>query len=378
MHMRRIGLFLLLAALGAGFSVTGAEVEPATKIIARLKAVGNEGKGNQDAAVAWKELVKLGPDALLPILSSMNEVGPVAENWLRTATDAISETEKKANRSLPLEKLETFVKESKNSSIGRRLAYELLADADPKTPDRLLGGMLDDPNADLRRDAVERAFAKIEKSAPDAAKEYRHLFDFTRDKDQVDKVVKELSNLGVKVSPLEHFNVIDQWMIVGPFDSPKGEAYGKPLPPEEKVDLTATYVGKNKQEVKWQVYWSFDLDGLVELNDVIGKYKDAVSYAYVAFESPEERPAEVRFGSIVAVEAFVNGKKAFAREEYHHDQRFDQYVVPVKLKKGKNELLLKILQNNQAEPWAQSWTFQSVRICDATGGKIPLKQLTAQ
>jgi hypothetical protein len=374
--MRRIGLGLFILFLG--LSLNAAETESANKIISRLKAVGNEGKGNQDAAVAWKELVQLGPDALVPILASMNEVGPITENWLRTAVDAISETEKKAKRPLPLAKLEEFLKDSKKSPIGRRLAFELLTQADPKTPDRLLDTMLDDPNADLRRDAIERAFGKIDPESKESVNEFQKLFPFTRDEDQAQKVAKELTKRGVKVDLLNHFNVIDKWKVIGPFDSPKGQAYGKPLPPEEKIDLTATYKGKNNLNVKWETYWSFEEDGTIEFNNALGKYKDAVAYAYVALESETERPAEIRFGSIVAVEIFFNGKKTFSREEYHHGQRFDQYIAPVTLKKGKNELLLKVLQNNQSEPWAQTWTIQSIRICDNTGGKIPLKQLTGE
>jgi hypothetical protein len=43
------------------------------------------------------------------------------------------------------------------------------------------------------------------------------------------------------------------------------------------------------------------------------------------------------------------------------------------LKPGKNEVLLKLCQNDQKEEWAQVWGF-AARVCDPTGGALPLKQ----
>ena len=356
---------------------TAAEVDPAAKILARIKAVGTEGNGNQDAAVAWKELVNLGQEALFPIFDSMSDVKPTVENWLRTAVGAIAEKEKKAKKALPQEKLESYVKELKNPPLGRRLAYELLVQEDPKTPERLLNKMLDDPSIDLRRDAIAQALEKIKKDDPDAGKKYAALFPLTRDQDQAELVANALKKLGTDVDLTDHFNVIWKWMVVGPFDSPKGAGYGKPFEPEEKVDLAATYKGKGGKELKWSSFWTFDTYGKLELNDALGKHKDAVGYAFAAIDSPEERSVELRLGCIVSSELFLNGKKVFAREEYHHGDRLDQYVGHGTLKKGRNEILVKVLQNNQTEPWAQSWTFQ-LRVCDFTGGKVPFKMLTGE
>jgi hypothetical protein len=50
----------------------------------------------------------------------------------------------------------------------------------------------------------------------------------------------------------------------------------------------------------------------------------------------------------------------------------DQYVGRGRLKKGRNEVLLKICQNDQKEDWAQSWSFQA-RLCDALGGGVPFE-----
>jgi len=44
------------------------------------------------------------------------------------------------------------------------------------------------------------------------------------------------------------------------------------------------------------------------------------------------------------------------------------------LKQGRNEIVVKVCQNEQKEDWAQTWGFQ-VRLSDAIGGAIPFKVL---
>jgi hypothetical protein len=67
---------------------------------------------------------------------------------------------------------------------------------------------------------------------------------------------------------------------------------------------------------------------------------------------------------------FLNGKKLFEREEYHHGSPLDANIGKGTLKKGENVIVLKVCQNNQTEPWAQNWQFQ-LRVCDSTGGPLP-------
>ncbi len=53
----------------------------------------------------------------------------------------------------------------------------------------------------------------------------------------------------------------------------------------------------------------------------------------------------------------------------------DQYVANATLKAGRNELLLKICQNEQKEEWAQAWGFQA-RLCDVVGAAVPFTQVS--
>ena len=88
---------------------------------------------------------------------------------------------------------------------------------------------------------------------------------------------------------------------------------------------------------------------------------------------PKERTLEIRVGCINGLKVFLNGKQLFAREEYHHGMRLDQYAVRGTFKQGKNEILLKVCQNEQKDAWAQSWQFQ-LRLCEFVGAAAPFTQ----
>ncbi len=369
-------LVLLLCVLWAG-ALGADETAP---LLAKIKAVGKEGAGNAEATKVFRELVKHGPESLVAILAAMDDADPTAANWLRNAVDAIAERELKAGRKLPADRLEAFVLDAKHNGKARRLAYEWLVRVDKTAPDRLLPGMLQDPSTELRRDAVARVVnesqALLEKDDKIAAKAaFEKAFRGARDRDQVDAIVKELKKLGVEVDLPRHFGFIQRWMLITPFDNPDEKGFAKVYHPEERVDLAAAYSGKKDVEAKWRPHVTDDPYGTVNLNKVLGKQKGTVAYAFSAVESAAQRPVEIRVGCINAVKVWLNGKPVIAVNEYHHGQRMDQYVGFGTLKKERNEILVKVCQNEQTEDWAQEWTFQ-LRLCDSVGGGVPLTAVT--
>jgi hypothetical protein len=367
---------LLLFAIAPATAAADASTELAP-LVQRIKQVGREGQGNVEASKAWKELVRFGPNALPAILHGMNDADATALNWLRTAVEAIAEREVEANRPLPAAELETYIRERKNSPMGRRIAYQWLCRADKTTPARLLPTMLDDPSAELRRDAVDvvqkEAKALLDKGDKDAAaKAFRRAFEASRDRDQVIALGKQLAELGVSVDIATHFGFIREWHLLASFDSRKGIGYAAAYPPEEKVDLKAAYRDRDGNEIRWKPAKVDDAYGKLDLNKLIGAHKGAVAYAYAVVEAPGELKVELRAASPNAIKIYLNGKQVFGREEYHHGSRMDAHVAAVTLKPGRNEILLKVCQNEQTEDWAQAWQFQ-FRICDAVGGATPVK-----
>jgi hypothetical protein len=357
-------------------SVVAAPAAETDALIKAIKDVGAEGTGNVAAAKAWSELAKAGPRALPTILAAFDGADVTAVNYLRTAVEAIAERELSAGRPLPAAKLEAFLQDKKRSSKARRLAYELLVRNDPKAPERLLPGMLNDPAGELRRDAVAVALkdaqAILDKGDKTAAADaYRQVLNSARDKDQVDLIAKQLKTLGVDVDLAAQFGFIRHWALATPFDNVEGAGYAKVFPPEKGVDLAATYTGKKDAKAKWLAHTTAEPYAVVNLNKALGKLKGTTAYAYAVIDSTEERPVELRAGCINALKIYLNGKQVFAREEYHHGMDVDQHTGSGVLKKGRNEILVKVCQNEQTEQWAQDWMFQ-LRVCDALGGAVPM------
>jgi hypothetical protein len=345
-------------------------------LIATIKATGKEGAGNPAAAEAWQALIRLGPDALPAVFAAFDDDGPVATNWLRAAADAIGEQSMREKKPLPASELEKFVLDTKNSAAGRQAAYKWLVRADPAAPARLLPGFLHDRSPELRRGAVDTriaaanaALVKGEKAVAVAA--LREALSGACDKDQVDDIAKKLREQGVDVDLAAHFGFVRSWYVIGPFDNAKGEKHAVVYPPEKGIDPNATYKGKGDVDCRWIPFTTDDPYGKVDFNKPIGKKKGVIAYARAAVESPAERRAEIRVGCAVAFKVFHNGKEVLSSNEYYHGiPEMDQFVIPVVLKAGRNEIMLKVCQDETTGSWAEEWWFQA-RLCDATGVAVP-------
>jgi hypothetical protein len=353
--------------------ITAAEADA---LLATIKAVGREGSGNVEAGKAWRALVQLGPATLPAILAAFDNADATVANWLRPAVDTIAERALAAKQPLPTAELERFIAQKQHSGVARRLAYEWLIRVDPQARSRLLPGMLQDPSLELRRDAVELVLTNAKEcltrgDRTGATKAYRNALSGARDRDQVDQIVKELQALGVEVDVATHFGFLRQWRLLGPFDSTGGVGFEKVFPPENVIDLAAEYPGKNAKPIRWTLMTTTDPYGAVDLNKAVGKHMGAAAYAFAAVDSPTERPVQIRAGSQNALKIFLNGKRIFSREEYHHGMQMDQHHIGNgTLRAGRNEILIKICQNEQTEDWAQNWSFQA-RICDSAGSSVP-------
>jgi hypothetical protein len=364
-----VGILVFLAAASPVPAATAEE------LVAKLRAVGREGANNPEAAKAWKELVRCGPDALVPILAGMDDGKKTATNWLRPAVDAIVEKANKDKQPLPKDALEEFVGKTGNPPSGRRVAFELLTGIDKTTAERLLPGMVHDPSPELRFEAVaavmgeaKKALEKEDKKAATAF--YQKALGGANDKEQVEEIVKQLKALGVEVDVAAHLGFIRAWHLIEPFDNTDEAGYKVTYMPEKGVDLAAKYKGKGGDEVKWTETTTDDPYGVVDLNKVFVKKKSAIAYAYVVVDSPAERAVQIRLGTENAVKVFLNGKEVFGRDEYHHGMDMDQYSAAAVLKAGRNELLLKVCQNDDKVQPSDAWSFQ-VRLCDAAGAAVP-------
>jgi len=349
---------------------TSADTE---SLIETVQQIDREGTGHAPAVAALKTLRQASPSALIPLLNGIDRANPLAANWLTGPFETIADRTLKSGQPLPKQDLENFALDRARSPQSRRLAFLWLTKTDPSAPDRLIPGMLDDPAAEFRREAVQRlldaaAKAAADKENPKTKELYLQAFQSARDPDQLDLAYDKLTELGEKLDLKAQLGLIAGWSLIGPFDHRKGIGFNAVYPPEMEINLDAKYPGM-LGEVAWVKKTSDDRHAVFDLAQLIAPHKGAVMYAYHEFTVDKDQDVEVRLGTPNGWKLWVNEKLIFAHEEYHQSMRLDQYRARVQLKSGPNRILLKICQNEQSEDWAQRWQFQ-VRVCDPTGTAV--------
>jgi hypothetical protein len=373
----RAGLVAGLAALLFLFSGVPVRAADVAELLKTINAVGPEGQGNAAAAEAVKELSQTPASQIVSLLTALDAATPRSKNALRAAIQTVAQ---KAGRKLPASGIETFVQETKHDPAGRKLAFDLLLNVDATAADRLVPGMIDDPSAELRRLAVQRLIEAADKLAAEkkddeAKAAYQKAMQAVRDSDQITVVIAKLSAYGEKVNLTRHLGFLTKWSVIGPFDNREKKGFDVAYPPEKGVDLAAEVEGKDGMKVKWVPFEApADVNvpekcGTVDLNKALGKNKGAIIYAVTEFESPRAQTVEFRLGTFNAWKVWLNGEFVFGREEYHRGERLDQYKLPVKLKAGTNQILIKVCENEQTEEWAQDFLFR-LRVCDQVGTAI--------
>lgn len=338
-----------------------------------IRAVGPEGRGNERASAALVALSSANAEAIPALLESMDGANEYALNWLRNAVEAVVQREKAAGHPLPLDALETILRDRSHEPKARRMAYELIRQGDPARAGRLLPEFQNDPGAELRRDAVTELArgAALKASSGDRAagvETYRRALGFAREADQIDELAKALTDLGATVDLRDAFGWVSRWKIIGPFDNTGGAGFGQAFTPETGVEPTGELDGK-KGKVQWQDYETKDDHGLVDFNRPLSPLKEVTAYAWTEIWTDRARPVQIRLGCKNGWKVWLNGRFVFGRDEYHRNMEMDQYRLPVELKSGRNTLLVKCCQNEQTEDWTKEWEFQ-LRITDSEGTPV--------
>lgn len=366
--------WLILLTLGSVLPGSRA-ADSLSDALAVIRAVGPEGQGNVAAQSAWKIIAQIDTGQVLDLLTAMNGANALAANWLRAGVEAIVARSAHQGQKMPVAALEAFVADHRNDPQPRRLAYELIAAADPGRAGRIIDGMVNDPGPELRRDAIQRrieaADQKRSDGQPEAAINLLQLvLPSAREPDQVDAIARGLRELGRPVDLSAVFGWLTEWSVIGPFDNTGGRGFERVFPPEEKQVAEGEYEGKHGA-VRWQPVRAAGDYGLLDLNKPLGALKGVTGYALASVESNEERPVEIRLGSKNAWKVWLNGRLLRGREEYHRAMEIDQYRLAGTLQKGTNTILVKVCQNEQTEDWTVEWEFQ-MRLTDALGTPVKL------
>lgn len=349
--------------------------------ISVIQRIGPKGKGNKEASVAWKQIVKHDASAITSVLAGMDGANVLAINWLRAAVDTIAERTINDGGELPLDDIQEFLLDTSHHPRARRSAYEWLIKVDETAKERLISEFVNDPSMELRRDAIAHLISNAEKSLADgekeaAIKQFTSALSSARDGKQIEDITKALRDNGEEVNLPRHFGFLMNWNVIAPFENTNTSGYDVAFPPEEKVDLKQTYEGKSKLPTAWTPVSTDDDYGLVDLNSIYDalkeekNHKGAIAYAYTTFESESEQEVDLRLCCPTGNKLWLNGELVISHHVYHATTTsLDQFVGKGTLKKGTNHILIKVAQNEQEESWAQRWQFQ-LRICDQYGTAV--------
>lgn len=367
-----LGFSLSMAiAFVVGASVRADEVDDALAAIAK---VGPQAVGSAEARQARDRLLGHGTEILPQLLVAMDTKNVVAANWRRTVFEAIVARElAKSEPEFPLDALRDYAADARRQGRVRRRALALVDQLDPTFRAKLIPTLLDDP--EFRANAVDVALAAAAQAEAAGEREqaigdYRRAFEHSRAADQATKAAAKLKALGQPADIVEHLGFVVDWYLLGPFDAPDYGGFAKVFPPEEQaaIDLDAEYEGQGGKPIRWRPFRTEDALGQLNLIDAIAPVKEAVGYAYSELNSPGEIEAQLRCGADDNCTVWLNGQRVFGRDQWLNGTRLDRFITPLRLRQGKNTLLVKICQGPQhKDPEVpNNWSLQ-LRFCDATG-----------
>lgn len=176
--------------------------------------------------------------------------------------------------------------------------------------------------------------------------------------------IQNLLKLGEYESTKDYISrlgLINEWLVIGPFDNVGGSGFYKVFPPEEEIDLNKVYTGKNGMEVKW--FPTKSTFGIVKLGNLLYPTDSVTAYALTYIYSPSDRDVFIRSGSTGALTIWLNDTKILSQDIYRNIY-IDQDIVKVRLNKGWNKLLVKVCEDNNL------WQF-ILRVTDERGSAIP-------
>lgn len=335
------------------------------ELINALTKVSSKGTGNEEAVRAWSGVNKLNASSVPQLLKAMNQANDLGDNWIRSA---ISEIMDREGSDFPKDEILSFLRNDANTGSSRKLAFEIIREKKPSLAKDLTPKFIDDREPSLRRLAVGDLLELARKT--DESKLAKALYEKAlskgREVDQIKEARDALEKSGEKIDLQALMGFLVKWDTIGPFDNTGRKGFGKEYPPESKIDLQATYKGKN-EKAKWSAFSTPDPFGMLNVNLQYGEIKEVLAYAHTTFESGAVQPAQFRIGSKNAWKLWLNGELLFARDEYHRGKtRVDQFIIGGQLKKGTNVILVKVCQNEQTQSWTKQWEF-CLRITDLSG-----------
>ena len=136
--------------------------------------------------------------------------------------------------------------------------------------------------------------------------------------------------------------LIRNWHVVGPFDNSNDEGYNRVYPPEQKIDLQATYTGANGQPIRWQKAAPNNKEYL-DFTKIFKDNEVGIVYALTRLKAKKDAIIPLLLGSNDAAVVWVNGQEIY-RVHTHRGANPGEDLILANIKKGENIILVKVDQ----------------------------------
>jgi hypothetical protein len=163
--------------------------------------------------------------------------------------------------------------------------------------------------------------------------------------------------------------VLGDWKYCGPFSNTGQKGFATVYPPEKEINLQAKYPGKGGGQAGWAdgKFNDGEVNNLAIYEPQFNTW--SVVYLYREIDCAKAMDLPVSFGSDDTLTVWLNGQQLLAHNEYRACAP-DQHRLVLKLKQGKNQLLMKVCQGDgdwafyfKAEaglPLRRTWAFADV------------------
>jgi len=160
---------------------------------------------------------------------------------------------------------------------------------------------------------------------------------------------------------VSRMGIMRDFTIVGPFDNERGQAFSRSYPPEEKIDLTASYPGV-RGTVTWRKISTGTYDGSVNLSDYLYPNQWTAAFLITRVEVAKEGDYILSIASDDGAVVWLDGVKCIS-DRARRPMTFDQDAVQVHLTEGTHDILVKSLQEKG------DWTVR-VRLNPIPGARL--------
>ena len=151
---------------------------------------------------------------------------------------------------------------------------------------------------------------------------------------------------GLTERTVQEIAPVQVWRVLGPFSNDeKNSAHAAVFPPERGVDLAGEYEVYGGAKAKWRPVVT-DARGYVGLATIWQKRDFVCAFAVAYVHSPLAREAALSFGFEDGLKLWLNGKLVHEHESLSHGAKKGDVTKAVCLKKGPNEVLLKLTQGH--------------------------------